>query len=377
MEIKIQKEMFLKEISKFQSIVIEKKDSLPILANILLEAKDNKIISKATNLDIGLISEEECEVIKEGSVVVPEKGLFDIVRELPDESVNIKKIDNNWIQINCGKSMFKIVGMDPEEYPQLPVFKMNKSFDFKRDDFLDMMKKTSYSISTDETRTNLIGAFFEKIVENDRKIVRMVSSDGHRISKVDREVENWSKINLAKGVILPRKGIVELKRLLEEISEENVNVTIELNHFILKSEKETFMMRLLEGEFPDYSKAIPQTTEKEFIVSKEEFTRTLKRVSAVSYDAPDRVRYVNVNLNENILEITSNNPKLGEAREEIKINYPGKSLSIGFNARYFLESLNVIDDDNVRIKLQDELSPGLIFAEKDSDYMALIMPIRI
>jgi DNA polymerase-3 subunit beta len=375
MELKIKKQFLLNGLSYVQNIA-GTKETVPILNNILLEAENNKLSIKATNMDISLIINIEANINIEGRICVPSRSLYDIAREIDGEEIIIKKIDNNLVTITSPLTFYKLVGIDATEYPKITDIKFKNSFTLNRIDFKGMLNKTIPSMSIDEKRSNLMGIFFEKVVKEEKKYIRMVSTDGHRISKVDDETPNWNDINIAQGIILPRKGVLELKKILDESSNAEVTVQVESNNFVLKTENILFMMRLSQSDFPPYNQAFPSSLDKEFTVDREMILNALRRVSIMSYLPTEKLWYIKFHLNENKLKITSHNPTLGEAEEDVAVEYEGKDYTAGFNSRYFQDALASTNSNKIRVRLGDEFSPALIFNEKDDNYTVLIMPIR-
>ncbi len=375
MEIKIKKASLCNLLDKAQNIV-EKKNTMPILVNALLEAKDNKLNLFATDLEVSLLDSAQCEVKKTGKVAVDAKNLFSIVRELNDEGlISLKSKENNWLVVQQGKGVFNIVGKNPEEYPVFPTHSSTQFLKIKPETLKDMIEKTIYSVSNDETRYHLNGVYFEQIRNGKEIQYRMVATDGHRLSLIDRSTkESGEEVKIEKGVIIPRKGLFEIKKLLELNPMSEVEIAIEGPQLILKQDNSVLMIRLIEGKYPNFLQLIPKNLKRQVFASKSELLSCLKRVSLLSNK---KSKGVTLSLTNGYMSITSNNPDLGDAKEEIQINYSGDEMKIGFNARYLLDILNSIDEEEVRIELNDQLSPGIIRPTKDGDYKCLVMPMRI
>ncbi|MCO5112775.1 MAG: DNA polymerase III subunit beta [Bdellovibrionaceae bacterium] len=373
MKIQIDQKNFLGLISKAQNVV-EKRNSMQILVNVLIEAKESKIKIYATDLEVSLTDEMECKVLQEGKAVINAKSLFDIVKELPEGEIAIEKKKNHWVEIQHGKSFFNIVGLNPEEYPVFPTFSTNKFTKLSSSILLDMIEKTIYSVSNDETRYHLNGVYFEKQNKNGKQYLRMVATDGHRLSLVDREipVDNVES-SFNAGVIIPRKGLNELKKLVEQ-SQGDLEMAIEGAQLVIKSGPTFLFIRLIEGKYPNYQQLIPQNLPQSLEVNRETLLSSLKRVSLLSNQKSKGVTF---SLTDGKMEITSNNPEMGDAKEELEINYKGQSIKIGFNARYVLDVLSSFDEDTLSISLNDQLSPGMIKPKNDTDYTCVVMPMRI
>ena len=375
MKIKIDKQDFVDLIGRAQNIV-EKRNTMPVLVNVLLEAQGNYLQVFATDLEVSLTDQMAAEISQAGKVVVNARNLFDIIKELPEGTVQLEKKENNWLKISQNKAVFNIVGISPDEYPVFPTFSTKDFVVVETELLREMIEKTIYSVSTDETRYHLNGVFFEKQIDKENVIYRMVATDGHRLSLIDRKAkgENAAQTkNPNQGVIIPRKGLHELKKLLDNAGE-NVEMAIEGSQLIVQSDSAVLMVRLIEGKYPNYQQLIPQNLRENLLVNREMLLSSLKRVSLLSNA---KSRGVTMNLSKGKMEITSNNPELGDAKEEIEVDYSGRDMKIGFNARYILEVLTSMNEAMVQIEFNDQLSPGLVRPHKDKSYTCVVMPMRI
>lgn len=369
MEFSIPVQELAKALQRVQGI-IEKKTTMPILANVLLEAsKDGFLSVAATNLEIGLTGKYACDVTQEGSITLSGRSLFDIVRALPKKTATLKKVNNDWVEISCGKVNYRVVGMSAEGYPTLPSFSDVEYFALSSDAFKAMIDKTLYSVCTDETRYNLTGIYCEALSEGDG--IRMVSTDGHRLSIVEQNTDDQPLIK--KGIIIPRKGMIELRRLLDD-GETTGQLGFKDNSAIFEKDGLTLTMQLIEGEFPDYKQVIPQTCTKRVIVNRELLQSALKRTSLLS---PDKAQGVRLDLSNGNLALSAHNPDVGEAKEDIEVDYDGEDLKIGFNYRYISDVLHALNHEEVELQLSDSLSPGVIIGAGTEDYRAIIMPMRL
>ncbi len=374
MEFKTNRKQFLDAISWTQSVV-ERKTTMPVLSNALLEAKNGKVHVTATDLEVGVITQADANVLQEGKFCVLAKSLYDLIKEFPSEEIHIKKKDQNRLEISSEKSQFKIAGLPPEEFPNLPVIDEKNSYSLPANGLKEMLDKTSFAISSDESRYNLHGVYLEKVNENG---LRMVATDGHRLSYVEREL--GQKVDLEKGVIVPKKGVYELKRLvgssdsIEQDNDDLVNLVIDGRNLIAKRRGVTLVSRLVDGDFPDYQAVIPKKQDKYLIVDKDSLIGALRRVSVL---VSDKTRGIKFSLSNGTLELSASNPDLGEAREELSADYKGERLNIGFNARYFLDVLAVLKDEKVIIEINGESGPSVIRSEFDRGFLSVIMPMRI
>lgn len=373
MKIQVDKKDFLNLISKAQNVV-EKRNTMQVLVNVLLETKGDIVKIYATDLEVSLTDEISCQVKEEGKAVINAKSLFDILKELPEGQVSFEKKKNHWIEISQGKSVFNIVGLNPEEYPVFPTLSTDKFTKINSSLLSEMIEKTIYSVSNDETRYHLNGVFFEKQKREGKTYLRMVATDGHRLSLVDRDVEGISdNFDLGAGVIIPKKGLHELKKILD-ITEGELEMAVEGAQLIVRAGKTYLFIRLIEGKYPNYQQLIPQKLGLTLEVPRENLLASLKRVSLLSNQKSKGVTF---SLTDGKMEITSNNPEMGDAKEEIEVNYKGENLKIGFNARYVLDVLSSFNEENLSILLNDQLSPGLIRPTLDSNYKCIVMPMRI
>lgn len=370
MKLNVEKKDLLSLLGRSQNIV-EKRNTMPILNNVLLETEKDQLKVFATDLEVSLTDQIPAEVQQVGRVAVSAKNLFEIIKELPEGLITLEKKENNWLRITQKKSVFNLVGMSPEEYPVFPTFKTDHFIEIDSDVLSEMIEKTLYSVSTDETRYHLNGVYFESGKENGA--LRMVATDGHRLSMVDRKATGSDQLGLGSGVIVPRKGLNEIKKLLDT-TENSVEVAIEGSQLIIRSEATLLLIRLIEGKYPNYTQLVPKNLKETLRAPKETLLSSLKRVSLLSNS---KSKGVTLSLSSGRMEIASNNPELGDAKEEIEVDYKGKDIKIGFNAKYILDVLGAIKEDIVEIDFNDHLSPGVVRPDKDPSYTCVVMPMRI
>ncbi len=345
MEIKAKRGDLLAALYWTQSIV-ERRNTMPILANVLIESQKGSIRVTATDLEIGMRAEFDGQVLKEGTVTVSAKKLYEIIREVPEDQVQIKRLENDWVEIRSGKSIFKIVGMDAREFPQFPKFDEDALSTTTASIIGGMIERTIFAVSTDETRYSLNGVYVE---QGEAGKVRMVATDGHRLAFEEREL---GTLGLVKGVILPRKGVGELKKLLENGDEGVVSIGFQENMGLVIKDRVELFMRLIDGDFPDYTKVIPKGNPNVAQVEHDELLQALRRVSILS---SERYKGIKMEFSDGKISISANNPDLGEAVEEIDVEYKGKPITIGFNARYLMDVLTVVGGDGeVKIERMPE-----------------------
>ncbi len=371
MQFEISKDDFLKALTKVQGI-IEKRHTIPILANVLIEAKNEEILITATDLEVGLKTKHNCTIKEEGKITVSAKKLFEIIKELPNKNVYFTSKSNFWVEIKCEKSIFNLVGLSPEDFPKFPeinndIFKVNGNI------INEMIDKTVFSISNDETKFNLTGIYVKEEMVEEQNLLTFVSTDGHRLSMVQRKVNDDLGDKFKEGFILPKKGIFEIRKLIEN-SDQDIEIGITDNNFIIKYENTILIMRMVDGEFPDYKRVIPEKGKNFAVINKDLFLHSLKRISILS---SEKSKGIKLNFNKDFLVLSSSNPDLGDAREELDIAYNADEISIGFNAKYIMDILQVIKADNIIFNLKDNISPGRISPESDDNYLSVIMPMRL
>lgn len=372
MQFSIDREVILRALSRVQGIV-EKRNTIPILSNVLIEALDEKIQLTATDLEVGMQSSYPAKVSGKGKITVAAKKLFEIIKELPDGEVAFQAKENCWIEIRCGKALFNLVGLAADEFPQFPTLEDCQHFALSSQDTKMLLDMTAFSMSHDESKFNLNGIHFQAIDENDRKLLRLVATDGHRLALIQRQEDNLATDVLTNGVILPRKGVQELRKIAEDGSEDLSLGFTETNAMVTKQDT-VVVMRLVDGEFPDYKRVIPQITETGAVIPRDQFLHALRRMAVFS---SEKSRGVKLTFRSGTLEISSSNPDLGDAREELEVDYAGQELAVGFNARYLLDILQSMTVDEVKFHVKDNMSPGLVTRVDDKDFLAVVMPMRL
>ncbi len=366
MEFKIKKTDFLNLLRWTQGIA-EKRSTMQILSNLLLEAVDKCLKVTATDLEMALVAEGAIEGRGGLRLAVNAKHLYDIVREAPQEEIRMAKSDALGVEVSSGKARFKIVGMNPDDYPQIPKVDSRTEIPMEADALSEMVENTFYAVSTDETRYTLNGLYFTQGKE-DR--LRVVATDGHRLSYSERPVEKWKP---AKGLLVPRKGIQELKKLLAEglgellFSHDEKTVRFRRGPV-------TLLVRLIEGEFPAYEQVIPQKLDRIASIDRDLLVGAMRRASILATTEGRGVRF---GFSPNLLEVTSSHPDVGETSEEIPADYKGSKFEVAFNPRYLSDVLSVLEDKKVVLELKDDVSPCVIRSEFDRNFLALVMPMRL
>ncbi len=368
MKIEILKKDLMSLIGKTQNIV-EKRNTMAVLMNVLLDAENDYLKVFATDLEVSLTDNVAVKIIQTGKVAVSAKNFFEIIKELSEGPIQLYKKENNWLEIKQGKYLSKIVGISADEYPVFPTYEGSSFFKIDSDVLKEMIDKTIYSVSTDETRYHLNGVYFEQ--KNDSGYT-MVATDGHRLCLINKQSDSITKAHTG-GVIIPRKGLHEIKKMLESVTGE-FQLAIEGSQLIVKKDSTILLVRLIEGKYPNYQQFIPAKLAQRIRINRDLFLTSLKRVSLL---ANHKSKAVTLSLTQGRMEIASNNPDLGDAKEEIEVGYEGKDIKIGFNAKYITDVLQAINDEEIDFEFNDHSSPGIMRPHNDKNYTCVVMPMRI
>ena len=367
MKITIAKDQIIAGLQAVQNVV-STRTTLPILSNVLLNADKGRVEFTATDLDVTVSCSVEAKVEKSGSTTVPVKKLFGIVRELNGE-IEIETDEKNVTSIRSGGSFFKIHGLAADEFPPLPKFKDDKKVALPQETVRAMLKKTSFAVSTDESRYVLNGIY---ISLKDGKMT-LVATDGRRLALVDEEVELSEKST--GEFIVPAKAINELNRLLQSTGDVELKFGENQASFALKDDKGFSVLlitKLIEGNYPNYRQVIPGEAKERIPLNREELLAALRRAEIMTSEKANSVK---MTFGKNSLAITANSPEVGEARESLAVNYKGKEMAIAFNPRYLIDPLAALSEDEVFIELIDELSPGVL--KINGPFLYVVMPMRL
>ncbi len=356
---------------------VQKKNTMPILSHVMLDASGGKdgggrLTLIATDLDIGVRTERACEVTSAGAVTIPARSLADMVRELPGPDVTLKKLPNQHVEVKSGRTRARLMALAADEFPALPPYQEASFVNVDTTLLLNMVDKTLYAASQDETRYNLNGVLFEP-TQGDGPLT-MVATDGHRLVRIERSVEGTARLGLPGPVILPRKGLGELRRIFGSDLEGNIELGFKDNHAVVRKGTTMMGMRLVDGQFPDYKQVIPKLADKLVRLTRQDLVDSLKRVSVL---ASDKMQPVKLALTKDQLVVSCNNPEAGEISDDVPVEYAGQAIEVAFNARYLLDALSSLDDKNVLLKLTDNLSPGLIVGVDEPRHLCVVMPMRL
>jgi len=368
MNLTITKEQIIAGLQAVQNVV-STRTTLPILSNVLLRAENDRVEFTATDLDVSVTCAVAAKVAKPGATTVPVKKLFGIVRELNGGEIEIETDDKNVTSIRSGSSFFKINGLNADEFPPLPKFKDDKKVGLTQETIRAMLKKTSFAVSTDESRYVLNGIF---ISLKEGKMT-LVATDGRRLALVDEEVELSEKST--GEFIVPAKAVNELNRLLQDKGEVELKFGENQASFALKDDKGFSVLlitKLIEGNYPNYRQVIPGEAKERIPINREELLQALRRAEIMTSEKANSVK---MTFGKNQLAITANSPEVGEARETLAVNYKGKEMAIAFNPRYLIDPLAALGEDEVFIELIDELSPGVL--KINGPFLYVVMPMRL
>ena len=372
MRLTIQKNIMLDVLAKVQGIT-GRRSNLAITTNVILTAVDNGLKIAATDLETGFEGIYPATIAAEGKIALNARKLFEIVRDFPSDDININEIENNWIEINNDTVEYHLVGMNPDDFPDIPQIEDVAFFEIDAKALSTMIERTTMISATDDKRAHIVGAYLEKIVASEGpQMLRIVSTDGSRLGKVDHVAPDGVDIPLAEPALVPKKGLNEVGRFLDTVG--TVQIGLKDNHFVLRRESETIVIRLLEGDFPNYEDIIGGMEGQRILMARQPFMMMLKRMSILTTES---YRAVVFNFRENHLMIRSTNPDIGESKEEMEIVYQGDEIEVAFNPRFFIEVMNAIDEEKVVLTMVNEKLPCLITAEQDQSFLSVIMPMRL
>lgn len=370
MKLTIQAQTLRDAINKVLSVV-DKKNSRPILTNCLLKAHNNKLELIATDLEVSAKIMLNAKIEGEGSFCINSKNIADILRELPNDEVELNVDNNNLLNLSCKNINYSLLITSPDEFPQLSFQNQSSEFRLRTKQIIHIINKTSHAISTDETRLYLNGIFLQL---TDSKL-RSVAIDGHRLALLDTFEFMGDNKFLTDGVIVPRKGISELKKIADSYPDDEVSMSLDDSFMFINARNEYYLsIRLIAREYPKYQTVIPSKTTNRFEIDRNAILNAVKRIKILSNEKTNGVK---LNIQKNELLISTNHPALGQANETLPIIYDGKPTEIGFNAKYLIESLSVLNETDVIFEFNNELSPVVIKANDLPEFLGIIMPLKL
>ena len=375
MEIKINKDEFLRSVARVQSI-IEKRSNMPILQTVLISShNDSKISVSATDLEISFQQIIPAQILQPGSLTISGRKLFEILKESNNSLIHIKDKENNWVHITDGKAKFNLACLPAEEYPLIVEPEDIVVCEIESLVIKKMIEKTIFSVTMEEAGFKLSGVFTEKTAKEGNTFLRMVSTDGHRLSLIEKKIKGIDDLVMDGGVMIPKKGLSELIKLAA-MDEKPLKIGFRKNHCVAKKENIILLIRLVDSKFPDYNAVIPKKEQSKINlkINKELFLNGMKKMVILSDDS---YRGVKISLEKNNMELVSIHPELGDVQENIEIEYNQERFESGFNARYFIDLFQVMDSAEVNFDLIDASNPCLITGDEDQGFMGMIMPMRI
>jgi DNA polymerase-3 subunit beta len=374
MKFVIEKSVFIKGMSKIQGITSRKTD-FPITASALIRAQGMNISIYATDLETAFEGFYAADVETEGEVAVFSKKLFEIIKDFPSNFIQLERVEGKMLKISASdevtKAEYHMLCTDPDDFTILTNI---EDLVFHEVDALilkEMIERTLITGISDDERAHLSGLYLE-IPEENNSILRMISTDGHRLVKIDRTCEIKVDIPMEKGILLSKKGMSDLLKLIETGGQ--LEIGFRENNFIAKKDEETLVSRLLEGDFPDYREVIPEPIDTRMKISKKTFLSLMKRMTILS---TDRFRAVAFNIKTDRIEISATNPEIGDSKEELPIDNNGAAFEAAFNPRFFIESLNEIECETIILKMANEQTPCVMYGEDDPDFISVIMPMTV
>lgn len=374
MKLQIARDELLTGLQRVQGVV-ERRNTMPILSNILLEAKPEGLEITATDLEIMMRGLYKAGVQEPGAITLGAKKLYEILKELRDGEVELAVGDNNWATIRAGKSQFRVVGLPSSDYPALPSIEREGLIPLEGAGLLDLLRKTLFAVGDNDARYILNGLLVSLTSADSRTTLRLVGTDGHRLAVAEQEVGSVTKKDPPREVraIIPKKAAHEMRRLLEEADGEPL-IGFSKNLMIFRKSGLLLTSRLMEGTYPNYQQVLPKDSQRFATAAKADLEGAIRRVAVLSRDKTSAIK---VTLAPGTMTFFSSNPDLGEATEEISAQFAGEALTTGFNARYLLDVLNVVDGESVSLQMDSPLSPCLIREPENPGFRCVVMPVKI
>ncbi len=364
MEVHLDRDALLRSLQMVHNVV-EPRQTMPILANVLLEAEGEGVRLTGTDLEVGVRVSLPARVAAPGAVTISARKLLEIVKELPPAPLALKVQENAWVALRCAGAAYKLVGLPPEDFPPVVTGAAANWITVDGKVLRDMLEQTMFAISHDESRYALNGVL---LVFNEREM-RLVATDGHRLALSVRAVPE-----LKGGVsgIVPRKAVQEIARIVG--SGEDVEVAVGDNQFMMRMPNVLLIARLIEGTFPNYEQVVPRAHPHRVVLPRSAMVAALRRVSVLS---EERTKPVKFSLSPGVLKLAAYSPDYGEAEEQMEVEYAGEEMTIGFNSRYVIDALEAQESEQIVLEVKDGLSPGVVKSFEDGGSLCVIMPMRI
>ena len=370
----IHRDDLLRAIGAQQNIT-SKKGTLAILSNVLLEVEQERIVITGTDLEIGLKQSVPAEVMETGVLTLPAKKLFEITRESGSPQLSFQELENHWVEITAGPSVYRLAGMVADEFPQFPEYNEETMISMASSVMVDLVDKTIFSIAQDkENMFTLTAAMLQKVKSEEKLILKMVTSDGHRLTIMNKEVDgSLDALSLDSNTLIPRRGVQEIRKFCE--NRDTFAIGIEEKQAVLKCEDSLLIIRLMEGDFPDFQGLLNiLSKDNSIFIDRIRFLESLKRISLFTEDLFHAIK---MDVSENTIVLTSQNADYGSAKDEFTVNYTGEPLSLGFNCRYFIETLQVMEGKTITASINNQESPCMITSDDDEGFLSVIMPMKL
>ncbi|EFK09518.1 DNA polymerase III, beta subunit [delta proteobacterium NaphS2] len=371
MEIKIDRDELLKSVSKVQSI-IEKKSNMPVLSTILFTADNATVRISATDLELGFQETINAQILEEGSITLSGRKIFEILKETRSSELHIKEKENNWIFISDGVARFNLASIPPDEFPAFMEPEGVSMVSIEGETLVDMINKTIYAVTAEEAGFKLSGVLTEKLSIDGKNLLRMVATDGHRLSLIDKPLENLETLELSAGVMIPKKGMSELNKMAADGG--TVEIGFKDKNCVAKKGNAFLVMRLLETNFPDYKAVIVKNEKDPVDIGKAVLMDAMRKMLILSNE---RYRAVKITLENDVMDLVSTNPDLGEAQENLEIKYSGERVEAGFNPKFFIDTLQSMQSETIHLDFTDSSKPFVLTGDMDEGFIGLIMPMRV
>ncbi len=369
------RDAFLAALASLQNVT-GKKGTIAILANILIESQDSGVLLTATDLEIGIRIVVPAEVLSAGAITLPARKLFEMVRESSAEQIHLEVKENNWARITAESTNYKLAGMPSDEYPAFPEYDEANLVQLASEEVRDLIDRTLFSVAQEgESQFNLTGLLVERdVVEGEGHFLRAVSSDGHRLTMMEKKVaSDLSPLKMDRTILIPKKGVQEIRKFCD--NKESLAIGFEEKQAVVKTEGAILIIRLMNGDFPDYKNIIQVINKARHIaIPRQPLMNSLKRMNLFTEDRYNAVQFL---IGKNRLILSSQNLDIGSAKDELEISYDDQEMQLGFNGKYFIEAIQVMESEVVKAYINSEESPCLIQGDDDPGYMSVIMPMKI
>ncbi len=371
MKLTIERSTLLRSLSHVQSVV-ERRNTIPILSNVKMEAEDGRLTLNATDMDLDISEDVEADIAQPGATTAPAHTLYEIARKLPDGAqVEIDAGGDGQLTLKAGRSRFTLACLPTEDFPVVSGGEYGHTFKVAAGELRALIDRTRFAISTEETRYYLNGIYLHEVARDGVQVMRAVATDGHRLASVETPLPDGAAG--MPGVIVPRKTVGELRKLIDETGDD-VTVSLSETKICFAFDDAVLTSKLIDGTFPDYQRVIPENNDKSLSVDRKTLADAVDRVSAIS---SEKSRAVKLSLSTGALVLTASSPENGNATEELEVGYTGEGLEIGFNAGYLLDITRQIEGDEAVFSLSDAASPTILQDAGDASALYVLMPMRV